>query len=222
MKNLYQEPVSLLQDSAFLVENFPSDTIIGTLMNEKSHFFRVDGLLTFGIFSQYLLEAFRQAPFIFYQYPEMLPKVCTEEGTLAGRNIFDPGDLSVSSPIWQDFRDRVLLPIIRNARLREKAWHWLVPYYRQVFQSMPRFHQQVYRDMIIYLSDYYNHYSMRKVEDQLEVSEENFAYEHWDGTTSPFRKVSALLDRLILIYGVIDEKEVRNLVNQAHREMGSW
>ena len=222
LANLYHEPVSLQQDSVFLISKFPADTIRVPVLNEPSYFFGTDGILTFGRFSEYMLEAFRQAPFAFYQYPEMLAKTCAGEGTLAGRFLFNPGYLSVSSPYWVSFKKRVLLPVIQNSQLRDLAWKWLLPYYRQIFQSMPGLHQQVYRHLISYLHEYYSHYPIGEVQDQLTKREESFAYEHWDGTTSPFRKVSAQIDRLILVYKVINEKEIKSMINQAQREINTW
>jgi len=87
---------------------------------------------------------------------------------------------------------------------------------------MPELHQRVYLEMIEYLEMYFKEYDIIATRKFLEENEAFFAYEHPDGTTSPYRKTSAQIDRLILIYEIISVEEVQKWIRKIKKEVYRW
>lgn len=165
------------------------------------------------------LEALRWAPFLYYKYPHMLARVSAGEGTLAGRHEFNFDFLKTGTQPWESFKQRVIFIILKDKKLRSLMWDWLKPFYQKIFNSMPEQHREVYREMVQYLSQYFNDYSKDKVEQFLAEDPDLFAYQHWDGTGSPYRKVSALLERLIFIHHVMEPEDVQYWIRKIRDEI---
>ena len=87
---------------------------------------------------------------------------------------------------------------------------------------MPELHQRVYLEMIDYLEIYFKEYDIALTRKFLEEKESFFAYEHADGTTSPYRKVSAQIDRLILIYDILSPEDVKKWIRKIKKEVYKW
>jgi hypothetical protein len=168
------------------------------------------------------LEALRWGPYIYYRYPQMLEKVSAGEGTLAGRSDFNFDFIKPGNEVWEEFRKAILFPLIRNSRLYPKLWDWINPFLKQVFFSMPEKHREIYRQMIDYLIHYFNDYPAGAVQQFLIDFPEEFAYRHWDGSRSPFRKVSALFERLIFIHKVLKLEDLQNWILKADAEIRIW
>jgi hypothetical protein len=198
----YTKPAINWHDTVYFIEPFDTLTI------EK--------LITFHA------EAIRWAPYLYYTYPQMLPKVSAGEGTLAGRYLFNVPFLEPGGQIWEDFKNKVVLKILADEKLRSLLWKLFQPYYRSSFQSMPELHQQEYLDMISYLEDYFDNYDIEKTRDFLRYKESFFAYEHPDGSSSPYRKASAQIDRLILIYEVITPEDAMKWIRKIKKEVSKW
>ena len=87
---------------------------------------------------------------------------------------------------------------------------------------MPKLHQQVYLDMINYFEEYYNNYDIEQTRAFLLNNESFFAHEHPDGSISPYRKASAQIDRLILIYKVISVEDAQRWIRKVKKEINKW
>ena len=87
---------------------------------------------------------------------------------------------------------------------------------------MPVLHQKVYLDMIDYLEIYFKEYDIKATRKFLLENEPFFAYEHADGTTSPYRKASAQIDRLILVYEVLSVEDVQKWIRKVRKEVSKW
>lgn len=87
---------------------------------------------------------------------------------------------------------------------------------------MPELHQKVYLDMIDYLETYFREYDINVTSKFLKDNEPFFAYEHADGTTSPYRKASAQIDRLILIYNIVSVEDVQKWIRKVKKEINKW
>jgi len=168
------------------------------------------------------LETMRWAPYIYYRYPHMLPSVIAGEGTLAGRHEFNFSFITPGNQAWEKFKLEVLFPILKNSTLRTIAWQWLRPIYKEAFRTMPEKHQEIYVEMIGYLADYFTNYSSEKVLIFLEKNADQFAHQHWDGSHSSYRKVSALLERLVFIHGILEIQEVQDWTAKINQEIKSW
>jgi hypothetical protein len=165
------------------------------------------------------LEALRWAPYLYYKYPQMLARVSAGEGTLAGRHQFNFSFFNTGSQPWESFKQKVIFVILKDKKLRSLAWDWLKPFYKKVFDSMPEQHQEVYREMVQYLSKYFDDYSKEKIEQFLIDDPDQFAYQHWDGSISPYRKVSAFLERLIFIHHVMEPEDVQYWIRKIRDEI---
>jgi hypothetical protein len=212
-------PVSQIQISGNTLEDYayPSVGFRDTL-----YFFYPFDTLTLDKFVSMHAEAIRWAPFIYYSYPQMLPKVSAGEGTLAGRYLFNTSFLQPGNETWELFKQNVLLRILAEEKLRSLSWKLFKPLYRSTFQSMPEMHQMVYLDMVNYLDNYFGNYDINKTRTFLQNREPFFAHEHADGSLSPFRKASAQIDRLILIYEVISVEEAQRWIRKIKKEINKW
>jgi hypothetical protein len=106
--------------------------------------------------------------------------------------------------------------------MRGLLWKTFNPVFKYSFQSMPVLHQKVYLDMIDYLEIYFKEYDIKATRKFLLENEPFFAYEHADGTTSPYRKASAQIDRLILIYNIISVEDVEKWIRKVKKEVSKW
>jgi hypothetical protein len=168
------------------------------------------------------LEALRWGPYSYYRYPQMLDKVSAGEGTLAGRYDFNFGFMKPGNQAWESFRKEVLFPLIRNSQLYSQVWEWVTPVLKQVYSSMPEKHRGIYLRMVNYLVRYFEDYPEEKVQQFLKNFPDEFAYRHWDGSQSPFRKVSALLERLIFIHKVLNLEDLQFWLRKADMEIETW
>ena len=189
---------------------------------DTAYFFKPLDSLTLESLVDIHINALRWAPSLYFNYPQMLGKVSAGEGTLSGRYLFNRPYLTPGNSSWEGLKKGILLKILSDDSRRSVFWKMVKPYYRISFQSMPALHQKVYREMIDYLEDYYDRYDVEKTREFLENKESFFAHEHPDGSTSPYRKVSAQIDRLILIYKAITVEDVRKWIRKINKEVAKW
>ena len=206
------------------VSKKPSIDFQGPAVDFKDtlYFFHPFDTLTLERFLSMHAEAIRWAPYLYYNYPQMLPKVSAGEGTQAGRFLFNMSFLQPGNEIWEHFKHNVLLKLLAEEKSRSILWKFFKPFYRLSFRSMPEIHQQVYLDMVNYLEDYFEDYDIVKTRAFLQNNETFFAHEHVDGSRSPFRKASAQIDRLILIYEVISVEDTQKWIRKINKDMSKW
>lgn len=214
--SLTQIPQEDLRDKIF------SNSYMVVNSNDSAYFFEPLDTLTLEKFISIQAEAMRWAPSLFFNYPQMLAKVSAGEGTLAGRHLFNASFLKPGNESWENFKNEVLIKIVSNEKTRSLIWKTFSPVFKSSFESMPVFHQKVYLEMIDYLEIYFEEYNIAATQKFLEDNEAFFAYEHADGTTSPFRKVSAQLDRLILIYDIISVEDLQKWIRKIKKEVNKW
>ena len=87
---------------------------------------------------------------------------------------------------------------------------------------MPERHRMTYLSLTDYLRNYFSDYSPEDVRKFLEEHPDEFAYVHWDGTLSPFRKVSAMLERLMYIHEVLDLEALQDWTGRIDTALRSW
>lgn len=190
--------------------------------NDTVYFFHPIDTLTLDKFVALHAEAMRWAPYLYFNYPQMLAKVSAGEGTMAGRFLFNMPFLQPGNEIWEYFKQNVLLKLFAEEKTRSMMWKFFKPIYRASFKSMPELHQKVYLDMANYLEDYFENYDIDETREFLNNKEPYFAHEHPDGSLSPFRKVSAQIDRLILIYEVISVEDTQRWIRKIKKEINKW
>jgi hypothetical protein len=219
---LYMDNKIRITPGAFKDLQIPQDTFPSVNWDDSVYFFNPFDTLSLEKLISFHSEALRWAPYLYFNYPQMLPKVSAGEGTLAGRFLFNLPFLTPGDETWEYVKRNLLLSILRNEKMRSLIWKLAKPYYRSAFQSMPKLHQEVYREMIDYLEGYYEKYDIETIRSYLTRSESFFAYEHPDGTTSPFRKASAQIDRLILTYEVISVEDTQRWIRKIKKDMSKW
>ena len=203
-------------------EDFLSDSYAVVNSKDSAYFFEPLDTLTLEKFISIQAEAMRWAPYLYFNYPNMLSKVSAGEGTLAGRYLFNTTFLNPGTEIWENYKNKVLLKLFSEEKIRSLLWKTFSPVFKSSFQSMPELHQRVYLEMIEYLEMYFKEYDIIATRKFLEENEAFFAYEHPDGTTSPYRKTSAQIDRLILIYEIISVEEVQKWIRKIKKEVYRW
>ncbi len=203
-------------------EDFLSDSYAVVNSKDSAYFFEPLDTLTLEKFISIQAEAMRWAPYIYFNYPNMLAKVSAGEGTLAGRYLFNTTFLNPGTEIWENYKNKVLLKLFSEEKIRSLLWKTFSPVFKSSFQSMPELHQRVYLEMIEYLEIYFKEYDIIATRKFLEENEAFFAYEHPDGTTSPYRKTSAQIDRLILIYKIISVEDVQKWIRKIKKEVYKW
>ena len=123
---------------------------------------------------------------------------------------------------WELFKKETIYKIIGDENLRQAAWDWVAPYYKQAFQFLHPFHQKTYKDIARALKEYINNYDIKKTENYLKRDERNFAHLDADGKKNPYRKLFAFVDRLILVHKVISLEDARRWINKIVDEVLSW
>ncbi len=190
--------------------------------SDSMYFFEPLDTLSLLQFISLQAEAMRWAPYLYYSYPQMLAKVSAGEGTLAGRFLFNVSFLKPGNEVWEGFKSEVLIEVLSSEKMRSLLWKTFRPVFKYAFQSMPELHQKIYLDMIDYLEIYFSDYDLKATTEFLAQNEPFFAYEHANGTTSPYRKTSAQIDRLILIYNIISIEDVQKWIRKVRKEVYKW
>ncbi|MCW3105419.1 MAG: hypothetical protein JWO09_3859 [Bacteroidetes bacterium] len=165
------------------------------------------------------LQTFREQP---RQFGEVgnLKQVCISLGLLIGGAGFTSFQYTYEG--WLQFRKESLFKIIASEKLRKTAIEWMLPYYKKCFQSIHPFHQKAYKEIAVYLKEYMNNYDKKRTIDFLERDELNFARTNYKGEPDPCRKVSAFVDRLILVHKVISVNDAKKWVNVIADEVARW
>ena len=150
-------------------------------LNDSIYFFHPVKDWDLRILTQFALEAIRWAPYLYYQYPHMLPEVTGGEGTLAGRYMFNRNFWSPGNARWEYLKKSLLFPLLSSESSRRLIWDWIKPAFRKIWMSMPKLHRNNYQQLFNYLESYLNDYPSDKILDYLKSNEPDFAYYHFDG-----------------------------------------
>jgi len=151
-----------------------------------------------------------------------LNKKCVADGLLMNGDILGETSFFHSKIESEYFTKNTIHKIIATAYLREMTWTWISPIYKKIFQSSNSIIQKTYKDIAIYLKNYINNYNKEKVEEYLKRDERKFARLDINGNFDPNRKLSAFIDRLIIIHKVINVEDAKFWVNKISDEVLSW
>lgn len=211
-----------LQDHEFSIQSIaevspaPQEAIFHNnfLLREKSEYHKKEMMNA----EQFLIKGlsdFKKSP---VKYPNLnrLNQICITLGLMADNQGL------VSRNGKSPFLTGFVYKVLKSETLRESTWDWIRPQYKSVFQELHPIHQKVYKELAVYLKDYINKYDIEKVSAYLKENEQDFAYYDLDGKRDTNRKLSAFVDRLILVHGLVDEKDARLWVNRIADEVISW
>lgn len=157
-------------------------------------------------------------------YPELcnLKEISVSYGLLIGGGNYSEDFVYHNRSGWDYFRKETIYKIIGSENMREAAWKWIAPYYKKAMQQMHPFHKQTYKDIAVYMKNYMNNYNRRQTENYLKRDEARFAHYDRNGNYDPYRKLSAFVDRLIIMHKVIDEKDACIWINRIADEVATW
>lgn len=163
----------------------------------------------------------------FLQEPQTYPELCNLKEVSVACGILmcggNYGDFRyVNRSSWEYFKKETIYKIIGTENLREAAWNWMAPYYKKAMQQMHPFHKQTYKDIAVYMKNYMNTYNRRQTENYLKRDEARFAHYDRHGKYDPYRKLSAFVDRLIIMHKVIDEDDARKWINRMADDVAAW
>ena len=119
-------------------------------------------------------------------------------------------------------KQKTIYNVISSETLRELVWSWISPYYKKSFESLNPFVKKSYKDIALYLKNYINNYDEQEVRDYLKRDEKKFAHYDMNGDYDPCRKLSACVDRLIIIRKVISVSDAKKWINKMADEVMSW
>lgn len=151
-----------------------------------------------------------------------LNKKCVGAGLLLNGNILWESLFFHTNKESEYFTKNTVYKIISTEYLREMTWKWISPIYKKIFQSTNSIIQKTYKNIAIYLKNYINNYDKEKVEEYLKRDERNFADLDINGNIDPNRKLSAFIDRLIIIHKVINVEDAKYWINKISDEVLNW
>jgi hypothetical protein len=122
----------------------------------------------------------------------------------------------------ETFKQKIAYKIIGSEMLRNIAWKWAMPQFRNEFKNMNPYQQKVYKELARYLKNHMDHYNRQAIEKFLANEKDRFAYSEPNGEYNPYRPSAAFIDRLILIHKVIGEKDARTWVDKIANEVEKW
>lgn len=151
-----------------------------------------------------------------------LNKKCVGLGLLLNGNILREYSFFNSNKEAKYFTKNTFYKIISTQYLREITWTCILPLYKKTFQSSSPIIQKTYKNIAIYLKNYINNYDKDKVEEYLKRDEKNFAFLDINGNFDSNRKLSAFIDRLIIIHKIISVEDAKYWINKISDEVLSW
>ncbi len=127
-----------------------------------------------------------------------------------------------SSQAWLTFRNKTLFPIIASETMREIIWNWAAPYYKTAFNKLNPMHKTIFCDLANYIKTYVNQYDLKKTTAYYNNNEKEFARKDINGNKDPYRKLSALIDRLIIKHKIITVSDAQVWGNKIADEVLTW
>jgi len=151
-----------------------------------------------------------------------LDKVCIGYGMLISAGGYSEDYMNENPKNWNSFKKGTIYKIIESELLRELAWNWIKPYYKEAFSQLNPFIKEKYKDCFKYLKKHINSFDRTRYEEFLTKDEENFSKLDINGNKDNKRKLSAFVDRLILIHDVINVDDSKRWINKMYDEVKVW
>jgi len=168
------------------------------------------------------LQAFSSAPRNYFHYGvDHFKSVCA----VTALNIdvgYYPEIANESSQAWLTFRNNTLFLIIASEKTRQIIWDWAAPYYKTVFNELSPIHKTIFREIANYIKKYVNEYNLAKTKAFYQNNEMEFARKDINGNKDPYRKLSALIDRLIIKHKIISVADAQVWGNKIADEVLIW
>lgn len=126
------------------------------------------------------------------------------------------------------FRDKLVIPVLKSEPLRASMWTWVKPLYKTVFATLEPQEKNNYRGMALYIKRYLDSYNIKAVRNHLRLSmykgndRSAFVEFNPDGTKSPYRKLGAFFDRHIVNHQSIALSDAQRWVTIVADEVLSW
>lgn len=151
-----------------------------------------------------------------------LDKVCIGYGMLIAGGNYSEDYIFQDKTKWKLFKENTIFPILKNEKLRGLAWEWIKPYYKDAYQKSNPFVKKVYQECFKYLNDHINSFDQEKYTVFLQTNEQNFSKLDINRKVDSKRKLSAYVDRLILVHNVISHEDAKRWINLIYDEVKQW
>lgn len=151
-----------------------------------------------------------------------LDKICIGYGMLISGGNFSEDYMNEKPDQWNTFKLNTVYKIIGDEHLRELAWEWINPYYKDAYSKLNPFVKKSYQECFKYLNNHIENFDRKKYEEFLIRDEKNFAKLDINGNIDNKRKLSAFVDRLILVHKVISPEDAKRWINKIYLEVKHW
>jgi hypothetical protein len=180
---------------------------------------------TFPLVAGMKLTAFKEELFIYCNKDNELGKAKDLNWCL---NIFAGYGMGFSGNWTEHFNpwyaDSSIYPKVieqlKKPYIRKAVWNFMEPALKYQVKSMPLKFQGIVVISYEYVSGYFKNYDIKKARnwyDQDTITNE-FAYKDYRGNTNPSRKITALIERLMFKWNMIEYKNVMSWINI----IGDW
>jgi len=156
-------------------------------------------------------------------YPDLcnLNQICIGYGMLLSCGNYT-SDFAAPEEGYKKFKKETIYKIISTENLRNITWNWISPFIQKAFNTMNPIVKKTYKEIALYLKNYINNYNIAKVKAHLKNNERQFAYKNPDGVEDPNRKLSAFIDRLIIVHKVLKLEDAKRWINKIADEVAEW
>lgn len=151
-----------------------------------------------------------------------LDKVCIGYGLLIACGNYSEDYMTKDPEKWNSFKKNTIYKIIETETLRKLTWDWIKPYYKDAYTKLTPFAKKTYQACFKYLKEHIDSFEKEKYEAFLKKDEKNFAKLNIDGKKDSKRKLSAFVDRLIIVHQVISEEDAKKWVNILYSDVRKW
>lgn len=151
-----------------------------------------------------------------------LDKVCIGYGMLISGGNYSEDYMNEEPAKWNNFKIHTIYKIIGDENLRTLAWEWIYPYYKDAYSKLNPFAKKTYQECFKYLNDHIESFDYEKYAAFLKHDEKHFAKLDINGDIDSKRKLSAFVDRLILVHKVISHEDAKRWINKIYSEVKQW
>lgn len=149
-------------------------------------------------------------------------RVAISYGLMIGMGNYGEDFMTNNNGGWSYFKNNTIYAIVKDENLLQTAYDFVKPYYQKCFESLSIIWQDVYVRSAIYLKNHMDNFDYQATEKFMREHEADFAYKEIDGSRSPFRKLSAMIDRWIIKHKIISVERAKKWVDIITAEIISW
>ncbi len=170
---------------------------------------------------RFSLNAFCEEPQSYYRYYN-LNALCIAYGLQLGKSSMVSHYSTMNVRGFEEYKKKTFFEILQSEKLRQATWDWARPMFKKAFTYLNPIVKDTYKEIARYIKDYMNNYDLEKTKTYLKYHEIDFARKNMHGELDDMRKLSAFVDRLIIIHKVISVEDARRWINTIADEVETW